>query len=188
MGVFGHPNANLGGNVNRSANDGTITRFGWKAQNKSLLMFSGEAYNVEMGISNEVFPQERDEQANCQGGNTTPNDIEQHSRSLRSALSPPPPYSRTSRAFAIFMRMLAPPPPAPPTPSTQHGSAVFASIGCALCHVPAMTTGKAGRVPGQPRQCRDESNRRCALYSDLLVHHMGVAAGGWHHPGRGGPG
>ena len=78
MGVTGHPNANLGGNVNRSANDGTITRFGWKAQNKSLLMFAGEAYNVEMGISNELFPQERDETAECQGGTAAPNDIHQH--------------------------------------------------------------------------------------------------------------
>src|SRR6516162_9944665 len=59
--ISGHPNAHLSGNVNRSANDGTITRFGWKAQNKSLLMFAGEAYNVEMGITNQLFPQERDE-------------------------------------------------------------------------------------------------------------------------------
>jgi CxxC motif-containing protein (DUF1111 family) len=41
LGITGIPN--------RSANDGTITRFGWKAQNKSLTMFSGEACNVEMG-------------------------------------------------------------------------------------------------------------------------------------------
>src|SRR5262249_36802996 len=32
--VFG-----ISGGVNRSGNDGTITRFGWKAQNKSLVMF-----------------------------------------------------------------------------------------------------------------------------------------------------
>ena len=73
-GVFGHPNAIQGGTVNRSANDGTITRFGWKAQNKSLLMFAGEAYNVEMGISNQLFPQERDETSGCQGGTASPND------------------------------------------------------------------------------------------------------------------
>jgi len=42
FGVHGHANSILGGNVNLSANDGTITRFGWKAQNKSLLMFAGE--------------------------------------------------------------------------------------------------------------------------------------------------
>ena len=49
------------GNPNRNGNDGTIARFGWKAQNKSLLLFSGEAYNVEMGITNELFQSERDE-------------------------------------------------------------------------------------------------------------------------------
>lgn len=55
----------IGGVFNTSGNDGTITRFGWKAQNKSLLMFAGEAYNVEQGVSNEVFPNERSAVAGC---------------------------------------------------------------------------------------------------------------------------
>src|SRR5262249_17759506 len=55
----------IGGHVNRSGNDGTIMRFGWKAQNKSLLIFAGEAYNVEQGVTNELFPNERDDTANC---------------------------------------------------------------------------------------------------------------------------
>ena len=49
----------IGGVFNTSGNDGTITRFGWKAQNKSLAIFAGEAYNVEQGVSNETFPNER---------------------------------------------------------------------------------------------------------------------------------
>jgi hypothetical protein len=57
LGISGHANAHLSGNANLSANDGTITRFGWKAQNKSLLMFASEAYNVEMGVTNQLFPQ-----------------------------------------------------------------------------------------------------------------------------------
>src|SRR5438477_7763390 len=73
LGISGHPNAHLSGNVNRSANDGTITRFGWKAQNKSLLLFAAEAYNVEMGISNQLFPQKRDETPSCIF-TATPND------------------------------------------------------------------------------------------------------------------
>ncbi|HEV2492000.1 MAG TPA: di-heme oxidoredictase family protein, partial [Terriglobia bacterium] len=73
MGISGHPNAHLSGAENHSANDGTITRFGWKAQNKSLLMFAAEAYNVEMGISNQLFPQERDETPSCLF-TATPND------------------------------------------------------------------------------------------------------------------
>ena len=49
----------ISGTFNRNGNDGTITRFGWKGQNKSLHIFSGEAYNVEMGISNLLFTQDR---------------------------------------------------------------------------------------------------------------------------------
>jgi CxxC motif-containing protein (DUF1111 family) len=51
----------VAGETNNNGNDGTIARFGWKAQNKSLLIFAGEAYNVEMGISNELFQTEREE-------------------------------------------------------------------------------------------------------------------------------
>src|SRR5215510_12931140 len=36
----------INGRPNRNGNDGNISRFGWKAQNQSLLLFSGEAYNV----------------------------------------------------------------------------------------------------------------------------------------------
>src|ERR1700761_6953047 len=64
----------ISGHLNTNPNDGRIARFGWKAQNVSLLMFSGEAYNVEMGITNELFPTERDLNPNCQT-DTTPNDI-----------------------------------------------------------------------------------------------------------------
>jgi len=56
----------VSGRFNHSGNDGTITRFGWKAQNKSLLVFSGEAYNVEMGVTNDAFPNERETNPSCQ--------------------------------------------------------------------------------------------------------------------------
>jgi Di-haem oxidoreductase, putative peroxidase len=51
LGISGHPNV--------SPNDGSIMRFGWKAQNKSLETFAGEAYNVEIGVTNEMFTTER---------------------------------------------------------------------------------------------------------------------------------
>jgi CxxC motif-containing protein (DUF1111 family) len=184
-GVAGHANAIQGGTVNRSANDGTITRFGWKAQNKSLLMFAGEAYNVEMGISNDLFPQERDETANCQGGVGAPND----SDNIPNPADPPSATAVLSdiESFAIFMRMLAPPPPAAPTPSTLHGSALFVSTGCALCHTPALSTGLAtagGRgKPPTPAL----SGKQVPLYSDLLVHHMGSGLADGITQGAAGP-
>ena len=73
LGIFGH--FNLTGSANTNGNDGTITRFGWKAQNKSGLLFAGEAYNVEMGITNEIFQTEREENTACQFA-PVPNDIQ----------------------------------------------------------------------------------------------------------------
>jgi hypothetical protein len=53
LGIVGRPQRLLPtGNPNRNGNDGTVARFGWKAQNKSLLPFAGQADNVEKGVSN----------------------------------------------------------------------------------------------------------------------------------------
>jgi CxxC motif-containing protein (DUF1111 family) len=150
MGIAGHEN--------RNGNDGTITRFGWKAQNKSLLLFSGEAYNVEMGVTNEIFGTERDETAGCTF-NATPED-----RTNFAATTPVLAMSDIL-GFASFMRWLAPLQPQPPTASTQRGQQVFAQIGCALCHTPSLATGTST----SPSLNLKPVN----LYSDLLVHHMG---------------
>jgi CxxC motif-containing protein (DUF1111 family) len=170
VGVRGHANAILGGNTNLSANDGTITRFGWKAQNKSLLMFAGEAYNVEMGISNQLFPQERDETPACRTYNTTPEDTDNMPTTITAnAMS----VLSDIEAFANFMRMLAPPVPAAATASTTNGRAQFVSVGCALCHTPSFTTGVAVATGSSNSPSPALSNRQVNLFSDLLVHHMG---------------
>jgi CxxC motif-containing protein (DUF1111 family) len=173
LGISGHPNAHLSGNANHSANDGTITRFGWKAQNKSLLMFAGEAYNVEMGVTNQLFPQERDETPGCVL-NPTPEDT--------LNFTTPPSTSTANQntgvvsdieAFADFMRMLAPPTPAPDTPSIVNGRAAFATTGCAYCHTQSFTTGKAIASGSSTSPSAALSNQPVNLWSDLLVHHMG---------------
>jgi CxxC motif-containing protein (DUF1111 family) len=181
-GVWGHPNAHLGGNTNRSANDGTITRFGWKAQNKSLLLFSGEAYNVEMGVSNLLFPQERDETPACLAGNLAPNDT-----STFSASAMPTGVLSDMEAFADFMRMLGPPTPARPTASSQHGSALFTSVGCALCHTPALNTGAAIANGNESAPSAALSNQQVRLFSDLLVHRMGTGLADGITQGAAGP-
>jgi CxxC motif-containing protein (DUF1111 family) len=169
LGISGHPNAHLSGNANISANDGTITRFGWKAQNKSLLIFAGEAYNVEMGISNQLFPQERDETPGC-NFNATPEDT-------LNFTTPPSPFNTAVisdiEAFADFMRMLAPPAPAPATQSTENGRALFTSAGCVHCHNPSFTTGMMIASGSATVPSVALSNQTVNLFSDLLVHHMG---------------
>ncbi len=65
----------ISGTFNHNGNDGTISRFGWKAQNKSLLLFAGEAYNVEMGITNEIFGQDRPLPGEDQMGSGLPSSL-----------------------------------------------------------------------------------------------------------------
>jgi CxxC motif-containing protein (DUF1111 family) len=170
MGISGHPNAHLSGNANLSANDGTITRFGWKAQNKSLIMFAGEAYNVEMGISNQLFPQERDETPSCLYV-ASPNDTLNFTTKSMGASNPA--VISDIEAFANFMRMLAPPKSAPDTPSTINGRAAFTKVGCAHCHTPSFTTGKMIASGSSAAPSVAMSNLPVHLFSDLLVHHMG---------------
>jgi CxxC motif-containing protein (DUF1111 family) len=172
LGISGHANAHLSGNVNRSANDGTITRFGWKAQNKSLLMFAAEAYNVEMGISNQLFPQERDETPTCLF-TATPNDTVNFTTTPTPSANVNTAVLSDIEAFADFMRMLAPPGPAPETPSTAKGRELFAKVGCVHCHTPSFTTGKMIASGSSTSPSAALSNQPVNLYSDILVHHMG---------------
>jgi CxxC motif-containing protein (DUF1111 family) len=184
LGISGHANAHLSGNANISANDGTITRFGWKAQNKSLLMFAGEAYNVEMRITNQLFPQERDETPGCLF-NATPEDT----LNFRPTSTPPSNTAVLSdiEAFADFMRMLAPPVPAPDTPSTANGRASFTKIGCVHCHTPSFTTGKMIASGSSTSPSAALSNQPANLFSDLLVHHMGKGLADGITQGSAGP-
>jgi CxxC motif-containing protein (DUF1111 family) len=158
LGISGHPNI--------SGNDGTITRFGWKAQNKSVEVFAGEAYNVEMGVTNELFPEERSlPPASCLF-NPTPEDTTNFPASGAAVLS-------DVVAFSNFMRFLAPPTPStqgiPGNPSAQsiaNGQSLFTQVHCSLCHTPSLQTGTSSFAAGL-------NNQSAALYSDLLVHHMG---------------
>jgi CxxC motif-containing protein (DUF1111 family) len=99
----------ISGHFNRNGNDNTIARFGWKAQNKSLLLFSGEAYNVEMGITNDLFQNEREGDPNCQF-NATPESV---TPLLAADLaSPSASFQNDIELFSAFMRLTAPPTPA----------------------------------------------------------------------------
>jgi CxxC motif-containing protein (DUF1111 family) len=150
----------ISGHTNNSGNDGTVTRFGWKAQNKSLTIFAGEAYNVEEGVTNEVFPNERNWNPTCMY-NGTPEDHTNFATNQASDIE----------AFATVMRFLAPAQPATAAASStagqsnSNGLSVFNRIGCSLCHTPSLTTGKSSS--------NALSNVTVNLYSDLAVHGMG---------------
>ncbi|HXX28209.1 MAG TPA: di-heme oxidoredictase family protein [Terriglobales bacterium] len=172
----------IAGKFNHNGNDGTISRFGWKAQNKSLHIFAGEAYNVEMGISNELFPQDRPLPEEDQLGTGLP----QNCLNLSGMGYPEDtsnPTQTTNAAvmddvsqFANFMRFLAPPSSGPVALNGQSvsqtaisaGSALFSAIGCATCHNPTPgTTQVSDFVPAL-------SQVSVPAYSDIEIHHMGT--------------
>ena len=94
------------GVFNHSGNDQSITRFGWKAQNKSLLMFAGEASNVEMGVTNELFPNER---TTGNGANCTPNPQPEDQVLGTTPLTTASQISSAMEDNAVFMRLNASP-------------------------------------------------------------------------------
>ncbi|MGC2820849.1 MAG: di-heme oxidoredictase family protein [Candidatus Sulfotelmatobacter sp.] len=174
----------IGGIFNTSDNDGTITRFGWKAQNKSLMIFAGEAYNVEQGVSNEVFPNERSAVPGCVF-NGNPEDASNllnqnaNSPNFGTNLGTISEMSSDVVNFAAFIRLSAPAAPAAPTTSTANGAALFNSIGCNLCHSPTLTTG--------PSIFTGMSNVNYKPYSDFALHHMGSGLSDGIHQGGAGP-
>jgi CxxC motif-containing protein (DUF1111 family) len=148
----------IGGHENRNGNDGSITRFGWKAQNKSILLFAGEAYNVEQGVTNELFPNEREEAPGC-SPNGAPED---HSHlDAQTAIS----GMSDLMGFVHFMRLSAPSAAGQVNAAQQRGSDVFEQIGCAECHTPRLRTGVSSTAA--------LSQKPVQLYSDLIVHNMG---------------
>lgn len=148
----------ISGRLNRNGNDGTVTRFGWKAQNKSLLMFSGEAYNVEMGITNLLFNTERDETRNCSPV-APPNSIFNLGGFIDQDV-----FDDITH-FANFMRFLAPPDRGPINNTVVQGSNQFFNVGCARCHTVTLQTGDSP-FPSL-------ANKTIHPYSDFAIHHMG---------------
>jgi CxxC motif-containing protein (DUF1111 family) len=155
LGIGGRPNRGGPGSI---SNDGSIGRFGWKAQNTSLLFFAGEAYGIEQGVTNELFPTERDETPGCRFNAAPEDHVNPAAATVAAGIS-------DIQRFAAFVRFLGPPRPAVNSPSAVRGLAVFQAIGCALCHTPALPTERAAVAA--------LSGQTVVLYSDLLLHHMG---------------
>jgi len=140
-----------------------VGRFGWKAQHATLLAFSGDAYRNEMGITNDLFPQEyaygiADADMRRCDPRPDPEDVRD-----------PVTRRRGIDNFESFMKFLAPIGRGPVDAPAREGERVFGAIGCAACHVPALPTG--------PNATPALSRRTVPLFSDLLLHDIGTGDG-----------
>src|SRR5262249_53699017 len=175
----------ISGDFNRNGNDGTIARFGWKAQNKSLDLFAGEAYNVEMGISNETFTQDRPLPGEDVLGTGLPANCLNlaqkgypEDKTNFTATPSSDPFTQSASvpsdviAFGQFMRLLAAPVASTTTPrgaaSISHGSALFNSIGCSVCHTPTIRSTQPSNITPSL------GGAAVSAFSDFEIHHMGT--------------
>jgi CxxC motif-containing protein (DUF1111 family) len=148
--------------VDLATGERRVGRFGWKAQHATLLAFGADAYRNEMGITNDLFPNESafgvsDAQMRYCDPFPDPEDR-------------PDPVTRRRGIdnFESFMKFLAPVLRGP-LDATSNGERVFAAIGCTGCHVPTLTTD----INANPLFDR----RAVPLFSDLLLHDVGTGDG-----------
>lgn len=168
----------IGGAVN-IADDGSVSRLGWKAQWRAILPAAGAEENVEMGVTNEMFPTETDQSnPNCLT-NPVPEDYTNYAYSGITVAGVQEPtyypwnFPEGADRDAIFIRFLEQPTPGqciadPPETAAQtcaNGQTQFNNAGCVLCHTTSYTT-PAGSIPSM-------GHVTINLYSDLLLHHMG---------------
>jgi CxxC motif-containing protein (DUF1111 family) len=140
-----------------------IGRFGWKAQQATLLAFSGDAYRNEMGITNDLFPDEvalgvDPEQLRLCSPRSGIQDVRDRRTGLRGIDN-----------FENFMKFLAPIERGPIDDAVLDGERLFRSTGCAACHTPVQHTGPSAN----PLFDR----KPVPLYSDLLLHDAGTGDG-----------
>ena len=137
--------------------DGSLGRFGSKAQHATLSEFIENAIRGEMGLTTPAHPVEE-----------MPNGLP-----LPEGSDPvPDPEIETSdlTLLSAYIGFLAQPPrrtldSPEDQAASEEGRQIFANIGCATCHTPTLVTGN--------HQSSALNRKRFRIYSDLLLHDMG---------------
>jgi CxxC motif-containing protein (DUF1111 family) len=147
-------------------------RFGWKAQHASLISFAADAYVNEMGITSVLQPTENTSNGRSVAAFDDVPDPEE-------AAEPGFPFGPDIHAFAGFMRQTNAPGRGPQNATTNAGSALFNSVGCAVCHTRTFNTLPAGTVINRgtfriPAQLGDEIIHP---FSDFVGHNIGTGDG-----------
>jgi CxxC motif-containing protein (DUF1111 family) len=149
--------------VDKATGQLRIGRFGWKAQQATLLTFGAEAYRDEMGITNAFFPAEA-----CPGGDCEKIKFFNPVPGLQDGPDPSTGL-RGIDNFENFMKLLGPPPRGTISEEVQRGEQLFQQVGCTSCHIPSLKTGATG--------VQALSFKRFFPFSDFLLHDIGTGDG-----------
>jgi CxxC motif-containing protein (DUF1111 family) len=144
-----------------------VGRFGWKDQHSSLLSFIADAYLNEMGITSRLRPNEvTTVLLTTQGINDQPDelglaDIDHFAQFIRGTMVPP-------RDTALAA-----------TPAAIRGEAIFAQVGCSVCHVQTITTAPVGTAidGGMFVVPAALGNKIIHPFGDFLLHDIGTGDG-----------
>ena len=144
-----------------------VGRFGWKDQHASLLSFAADAYLNEMGITNRLQPNEvtnlcnRASEPNDTPGSDGLSDIDHFARFVRATKAPARDSQLAKSSAAI------------------RGLELFDKIGCATCHVEALTTAPAGTKINGGTFTIPPALGSLTLhpYGDFLMHDVGTGDG-----------
>jgi len=171
-----------------------IGRFGWKAQQASLLSFSGDAYLNEMGITNK-FDGFAGRSSNDPNAGTSENPASTAEGVLNvtfpSAFDPvadPEDDGGDVMAFADFMAATRAPGRQNPIPAAAtRGDSLFNSVGCAVCHTRTFTTAAPGTVinGGAFSVPAALGNKIIHPFSDFALHNIGTGDGIVQNAGQG---
>ncbi len=131
----------------------TLGRFGWKANQPTLLQQVAAAYHDDMGLTTSLFSVE-----NAAG------------QSQLTAHSTTPEVSDAILEVVTFyvQTLSVPARRNIEDPLVKEGERLFAAAQCASCHIPTLRTGVLAGVPSV-------SNQTIHPYTDLLLHDMGPA-------------
>ena len=171
-----------------------IGRFGWKAQQASLLSFAGDAYLNEMGITNK-FDGSNGRSSDDPNAGTSENPASTADGVINvtfpSAFDPvqdPEDDGGDVLAFADFMAATRAPGRQNPIPAAaQRGDALFSSVGCSVCHTRTFTTATAGTLinGGAFRVPTALGNKIIHPFSDFALHNIGTGDGIVQNAGQG---
>jgi CxxC motif-containing protein (DUF1111 family) len=170
-----------------------IGRFGWKAQQASLLSFAGDAYLNEMGITNPFDGNAGRSSSNPAAG-TTENPCSTAEAVINCTGAPFDPVADPEDdgddviAFADFMAATRAPGRQNPIPAAAtRGDSLFTAIGCAVCHTRTFQTAAPGTVinGGAFSVPAALGNKIIHPFSDFALHNIGTGDGIVQNAGQG---
>lgn len=163
-----------------------IGRFGWKAQQASLLSFSGDAYLNEMGITNKFdgFAGRSSSDPNAgtseNPASTADGVINVTFPSAFDPVADPEDDGGDVLAFADFMAATRAPGRQNPIPAAAtRGDSLFNSVGCAVCHTRTFVTATPGTLinGGAFTVPAALGNKIIHPFSDFALHNIGTGDG-----------